>query len=259
MSASKGFGIEIKNDLLEPKHVEAMGPSPVFLYMWFIDRMTSIGEDGIGKVLGGKPVVFEEVQQDLGITERTYRRWVNQLRRGGYINTTRTPRGLSFSVNKAFKRFGRKTDMTKVAHPGPATSVTSDRPKTSHRSDKSGTSNKTVSVDSTVRPTSKEVGRKGARVSKLEVDQVIKAFELMDYTLPSPTKQRRYASNLIKREGVEEVLSMLRIYYQHRANQFCPNITSPTDLYYNWDRLKQFVTKEKIKAIKPKGRKVTRV
>lgn len=104
----KGFGIEIKNNLLDPKHVERMGHS-VWLYMWFIDKMTSVNEEGIGKVLGGKPIKNIDVMKELGISDKTYRRWTKTLSQWGYINYKRTPYGIVFSVNKAFKRFGRRT------------------------------------------------------------------------------------------------------------------------------------------------------
>src|SRR3990167_984997 len=129
----KGFGIEIKNNLLDPKHIEHMGVA-VWLYMWFIDKMTSVGEDGVGKILGGKPITYQEVGQELGIAIRTYRRWISLLEKGGYINTKRTPRGVTVSVNKAYKRFGKRY----------AINGTSDVPKVAHQADKSGTSNKTV-------------------------------------------------------------------------------------------------------------------
>lgn len=105
----KGFGIEIKNELLDPIHVDKMGVS-VWLYFWFLDKMTSISEEGVGLVLGGKPIIYAEVQAEMGITESTYGRWVSILKRGKYINITRTPHGLRVSVNKAFKRFGKHTN-----------------------------------------------------------------------------------------------------------------------------------------------------
>ena len=102
----KGFYIEITNNLLDPKHIEKMGSS-VWLFMWLLDKMTSINEDGIGKVLGGKPVVYSEVKEDLGISERTYRRWTDTLREEKYITTIKAPYGLIFNVNKAKKRYAR--------------------------------------------------------------------------------------------------------------------------------------------------------
>jgi len=84
----KGFGIEIKNDLLDPKHIKAMGPS-VWLYMWLVDKMTSISEDQIGSILGGKPIKYEEVEKELGISQDTYTRWIAKLEEYPYIETRR--------------------------------------------------------------------------------------------------------------------------------------------------------------------------
>lgn len=154
----KGYGIEIKNNLLEGKHIEAMGAS-VWLYMWYIDKMTSVGEDGTGLVLGGKPIIFED-DVDLGIPRRTYFRWLAILRKAGYVNTKRTPKGIVVSVNKAFKRFGKKTsDVPKVAHQEKERDMPKmvhPEPKVAHRYTKSGTSNirKTITIDNTVDNTS---------------------------------------------------------------------------------------------------------
>lgn len=117
----KGYYIEITNNLLDGKHRSAMRES-VWLFMWFLDKMTSISEEGIGKVLGGKPIRFEEVQSELGISRRTYVDWIGVLRKGGYINVVRTPYGLSVSINKAKKKFGRR-DAQKAAQPDAQKSV----------------------------------------------------------------------------------------------------------------------------------------
>lgn len=109
----KGFYIEITNNLLEPKHLKAMKES-VWLFMWLLDKMTSVSEEGIGKILGGKPITYEEVKEELGISRPTYIRWVDALKKGKYINTLRTPQGLVFSINKAKKRF--KRDVSKMKH-----------------------------------------------------------------------------------------------------------------------------------------------
>lgn len=103
----KGFGIEIKNNLLEPKHVEAMGQS-VWLYMWLIDKMTSINEEGLGKVLGGKPIKYSEVKKELGVSQDTYTRWIQKLLEYPYITAVRTPYGIVFHVYKAYKKFGKR-------------------------------------------------------------------------------------------------------------------------------------------------------
>lgn len=127
----KGFYIEITNNLLDPKHCKGIGES-IWLFLWLLDKMTSISEEGVGKVLGGKPIKYEEINKDLDVPIRTYRRWIKKLKDGGYINVIRTPAGLVISVNKAKKRFGRKSDVPKNA---------GDVPQVAHRCVVDGISN----------------------------------------------------------------------------------------------------------------------
>jgi len=103
----KGYWIEIVNNLLDPKHRKAMKES-VWLFMWLLDKITSISEEQVGMVSGGKPIAYEEVNRDLDLPERTYRDWVSRLKKHQYIKTKRAPNGLIFFVNKAKKRFGQK-------------------------------------------------------------------------------------------------------------------------------------------------------
>lgn len=103
----KGFGIGIRNDLLEPKHVEKMGQA-VWLYMWLVDKMTSVTEEGVGLVLGGKPIKYDEVAAELGMSSDTYTRWIEKLSEYPYIQTLRTPHGIVFKVLKAKQKRYRK-------------------------------------------------------------------------------------------------------------------------------------------------------
>jgi len=144
-----GFYISIKNDLLEKKHMDAMGSS-VWLYMWLIDKVTSIDEEGMGKVLGGKPIKHDDFDDNLALEVHTYRRYVSKLERGGYIRTTRTPYGLVFHVMKAKKIFGeakKPVDNYKKRYDKNGTS----RDKNGTSRDKNGTSNKTRQLDKTIR------------------------------------------------------------------------------------------------------------
>src|SRR5437588_7836530 len=102
-----GYYITIKNELLEPKHVIAIGPA-VWLCMWLIDKVMAINENGIGKVLNGKPVLYADIEKDLGISQRTYQRWVKQLEIKSYICTIRTPYGQVITISKAAKMWGQK-------------------------------------------------------------------------------------------------------------------------------------------------------
>ena len=63
----KGFYITIKNNLLDPKHVKAMGGNSgmatVWLFLWYVDKITFIDEiKGEGKVLGGKPIKYKDIK-----------------------------------------------------------------------------------------------------------------------------------------------------------------------------------------------------
>lgn len=105
----KGFYIYVKNDLLEPKHYKNMGKA-VWLYLWLLDKMTSVNENGIGRVLGGRPITHDDMYKDLGIPRRNYQRYVSTLRDCGYINTIRTSKGFVITVTKANKVFGQKAN-----------------------------------------------------------------------------------------------------------------------------------------------------
>lgn len=82
--------------------------SAVWLFMWLLDKVTSIDEKGTGKVLGGKPIKFEEVETELGISQDTYTRWIQKLSEYPYIETTRTPYGITFKILKTFKHFKKR-------------------------------------------------------------------------------------------------------------------------------------------------------
>lgn len=158
-----GFYISIKNDLLEKKHFDAMGSS-VWLYMWLIDKVTSISEDGVGKVLGGKPIKHEDFKDNLDLNRRTYIRYVQQLEEAGYITTLRTPYGLVFHVTKAKKLFGSPK---KPVEKRSDKNVTS-RTKNVTSPDKFVTSNKTSQLDKPIRQ--KGLNKKSSEMPDLNGD-----------------------------------------------------------------------------------------
>lgn len=83
-----------------------MGDS-IWLYLWFLDKITTITKEGKGKVLGGRPVKYSDIKEEMGLSKRTYHRWLNVLIKNEYINKKRTPYGLIITVNKAKKKFKR--------------------------------------------------------------------------------------------------------------------------------------------------------
>lgn len=109
----KGFFIQVTNNLLDPKHRNAIGPA-VWEFMWFLDKITRIDEDGTGWVLGGKPINIADLTEELGGGDRQTRENVSRLEAAGYIRKQRTPGGIRIWVFKAKKRFGR-SDRQKTA------------------------------------------------------------------------------------------------------------------------------------------------
>jgi hypothetical protein len=102
-----GYYIEITNNLLDPKHVKAMGAA-VWEFMWCLDKITSISEEGVGVVLGGKPIKLEDIGMEIGKADNTISFNLNKLADSGYINIVRTPYGISLKVMKAKKRFKQR-------------------------------------------------------------------------------------------------------------------------------------------------------
>lgn len=130
VSILKGFGIYVKNDLLEPKHYQHMGEA-IWLYLWLLDKLTSVNESGTGKVLGGRPITTEDIQVELGLPVRTYRRYTARLKKHGYISTNRTPHGLIITISKASKPFKRSAKSGTTHVPKVAQQTKSDVPNMS--------------------------------------------------------------------------------------------------------------------------------
>lgn len=110
------FYIQVSNGLLQPGHYDRMGPA-VWVFMWCIDHVTQIDDDGVGWVLGRKPIIALRISQDMGVAQRTIERDLARLKKHGYIKTIRTPRGSQIGVSKAKKTFKRNGGNT-VHNPG---------------------------------------------------------------------------------------------------------------------------------------------
>lgn len=105
------FFISISNGLLTPEHREKIG-SAIWEFMWLIDKITKIDDDGRGYVLGGKPIKLEEVA--MGQHYNTVSTNLARLKDQNYIETIRTPYGMSIVVLKAKKRFTKNSDSQKI-------------------------------------------------------------------------------------------------------------------------------------------------
>ena len=156
----KGFYIDVTNNLLDPKHCNQMGEA-VWLFMYLLDRITSITEEGMGVVNGGHPITSKMVTEELGKSDKTYRRWAKVLQVEGYIEVERAEQGLVFIVKKAKKRFGRSVEKDRTIE-------NSDRSEMAKRSVVDGRSDLTITITGQER---KEKNSKEKKESELRVSQ----------------------------------------------------------------------------------------
>lgn len=107
--------------LFESRHYKRMGAA-VWLYGWLILRQTR-QEGAIGWVLGGAPITYRDIEEETGFNCRTIERWMQILRRKGYVETETVPAGLVIRITKAkkFPQRGREfaDGARRVADPSP--------------------------------------------------------------------------------------------------------------------------------------------
>ena len=140
------YYITISNGLLKDSHYIRMGMS-VWLYMWFIDKVTKIDEDGTGWVFGGKPIQLKEIDVEK-MSYRSIQRYLAILKTEQYIIVKYTMRGIIIGVKKVKKEFHRRqrNDTPKVAYlDTPETAY--QEPKVAYHHTKSGVPNKTIPID----------------------------------------------------------------------------------------------------------------
>lgn len=237
----KGFFIEVTNNLLEEKHREAMGDS-VWLFMWFLDKMTSVNEEGIGKVLGGKPIRYADVNEDFPMPERTYKRYLSRLKEFAYINTLRASRGLVITVNKAKKRFGQRYAKSGTS---PAESGTSIGYA------KSGTSN--IRQDSIDNKQVDNVAAHGA--TGKEINDLIDLFKPVNPNhemLFRNKSQRSALERMVKKHGIEKIRWAIEHLPKTNKERFAPTITTPYQLEMKLGDLISFFQKKKAEHDKNK-------
>ena len=250
----KGFYIEIKNDLLEPKHVKAMGQA-IWVYMWCLDKMTSVDESGVGKILGGKPIKSEDIAKELGVSRRYISTHLIRLSKTGYLNTKRTPYGYSITVNKAKKRFSQKAEMEQKG--------TSVGTKGNIQMEQKGTSvgtkgniqmeqNSTNKEDKTFRQDSIQdnLSEQSSDLQKEEnkhIGAIIQAFSLAGLEMGAPKyfiqAERDAASRLLKKFGLDEVIRAIMALGPRKTERFCPVVTKATQLERKYSEVIIFLRK----------------
>lgn len=152
-SKSVHYFICVSNALLVPKHRIEMG-NAIWEFLWCLDRMTRIDRNGVGLVLGGKPVNLKDFSVQLGTSDTTTSRNLQRLSKAGYVILTHTPYGIRISIPKAKKRFNRNVNPQNINRFSDSDKGSFNRNvKPSIRNDKPpfifDKPNKTVSVDNT--------------------------------------------------------------------------------------------------------------
>lgn len=102
-----GFYITISNGLLEGDHRKRMGAA-VWEFLWCIDKVTKIDDNGDGHVLGGKPIQLDDLAHQMGVHRITVSEHLSLLQKEGYIEKTLHRHGISIVVKKTKKRFGKR-------------------------------------------------------------------------------------------------------------------------------------------------------
>jgi hypothetical protein len=97
----KDYNAGLRGVLFEARHYERMGAA-IWLYGWLVLRQTR-QQGTIGWVLGGAPVQYREIEEETGFNPRTLERWMQTLRRHGYIETEAIAGGVCVRIMKAKK------------------------------------------------------------------------------------------------------------------------------------------------------------
>lgn len=135
--------------LLEHRHYKKIG-SAIWLFLWCISSTTKeVERDGIvwGIVLGNKPVKINELESEFGVSDRTIRSWIKTLEDNHYIQVTRAPYGLIFTVRNS-KKFKNRSEENFHSESGDRQHSsdlnTSDRQESSDHPEENFRSNKDI-------------------------------------------------------------------------------------------------------------------
>ena len=147
------YFITVATGLLTAKHREKMQvnkkTTALWMYMWFLDKITKIDSEMLGWVLGGKPIKLEDIpiHDDIKCKRKVF----SCLEKEGYILTNRTPYGRQVWVTKAKKIFGWKVPKRDIPYNGSSGTLSgrSDVQKAVGLGSLSGRSNKTIQLDNT--------------------------------------------------------------------------------------------------------------
>ena len=134
--------IPISNGLLCSEHRKRIGVA-IWEFFWCIDHTTE-EVNGLGKVLGEKPITYAYIAADLGVSQKTVERHCKRLEMEGYIHLIRTPYGFQIQVAKSKKFFAKRVDRSVGSEGESRQKCLRDKARVSERVDRSVGSNKTI-------------------------------------------------------------------------------------------------------------------
>ena len=196
----KGFFIEITNNLLDLKHRKAMGTA-VWEFMWCLDKITKIDEEGIGWVYGGKPINLKDIKLEIGISEPKISKNLHKLANKNYIKLKNTPYGIIITVMKAKKRFNQKVKPTLTLK--------------ENLDNLKGKPNKTIQLDKTIRQSEQSSSITIIRKYFTEQCKELKGFEPeMQFD-----KEGKLLKEKIKRYTVGQLKDLIDRFFNSRVGE----------------------------------------
>lgn len=248
----KGFDITVSNNLLEKKHVKAMG-SAVWEYLWLLDKMTKIDQKSeCGKVLGGKPIKLQEISDDLGKHVSTISQNLAKMEKIGYIKMIHAPHGIIIIVTKAKKHFTKRHMENTKPHMENAKPLM-ENPKPHMENTKPN--NKTYTIDNTVDNTS--IAKKPKTVEEEISKLFYEAIRANNLPVSNHTVVKAKIRILATEDTPERIinyLTFMRDHYKTLVIDYKPHINNGLDLYNKRIQVENIL--KQLKSIKGKTVKI---
>ncbi len=201
----------VRNGLWDWKHIQKMG-SALGLFGWLVSRQTA-QNGSAGLVLGGKPLRLEEICGDLnGAPRRSVQRWLQVLRRWGYIETKAKPRGIIITIRNAKKeKWSQKSLFPAAPEVAHHTCARSGAPR-----DKSGAPPTSVPIDEFKRKTSK----RGHPLFQEIIEYAFEAYEKAKDFKPSwtPREDFRAVKELLQAQPNLRLEEFQRVFQNYLAS-----------------------------------------
>lgn len=204
----------------------------IWEFMWCLDKITQIKEDGVGWVYGGKPIKREEIREELGSNVGHISENLNKLQKEGYLVLIRTPYGIKIGVNKAQKRYSQK--------------ATSSIGKRQHLETEKATSN--IRQDNRQDTMTITENKLFSDKDRREMIDLFKDINPNYQNLFRRKNQSEALKRMVLRFGQEKVVNAIKSLPDIINKPYAPRITTPIQLEENLGKLIAFVNQEKSKG-----------